>query len=78
MIKAIERTIKLYSAEKDGVVKELAFDFEDVSRICKLKRKVCKIVENSFDVTEYVNIISHKELMHEISRRSVRKSYDYW
>ena len=55
MIKAIERTIKLYSAEKDGVVKELAFDFEDVSRICKLKRKGCKIVENAFDVTEYIN-----------------------
>ena len=55
MIKAIERTIKLYSAERDGVVKELAFDFEDVSKICKLKRKGCKIVENSFDVTVSVS-----------------------
>lgn len=77
MIKAIERTVKLYSAEKDGVVKELAFDFENLVRICKLKKKGCKIAENSIKVTEYVNVISHKELMHEISRRSIRKSYDY-
>ena len=77
MIKAIERTVKLYSAEQDGVIRELAFDFESLSIICKLKKQVCKIAENSINVTEYVNVISHKELMHEISRRSIRKSYDY-
>lgn len=77
MIKTVERVVKLYSAEQGGVVKELAFDFESLSRMCKLKKQGCKIAENSINVTEYVNVISHRELMHEISRRSIRKSYDY-
>lgn len=77
MIKTVERIVKLYSAEQNGVIKELAFDFESLTRLCKLKQKGCKIAENSINVTEYVNVISHKELMHEISRRSIRKSYDY-
>lgn len=77
MIKTIERTVKLYSAEKDGVVRDLAFDFENLSKIRRLLKKGCSIAENSINMTEYVNVISHKELMHEISRRSIRKNYDY-
>lgn len=77
MIKTIERTVKLYSAEKDGVVRDLAFDFENLSRIRRLSKRGCSIAENSINMTEYVNVISHKELMHEISRRSIRKNYDY-
>lgn len=77
MIKTIERTVKLYSAEKDGVVRDLAFDFENLSKIRRLSKKGCSITENSINMTEYVNVISHKELMHEISRRSIRKNYDY-
>ena len=77
MIKAIERTIKLYSAEKDGVVKELAFDFENLSKVRKLSKKGCMIAENSIRITEYVNVLTQREIMREISRRTIRKNYDY-
>lgn len=77
MIKTIERTIKLYSAEKDGLVKELTFDFENLTNINKKRVKGCKIIENIFNITETINILTMKEITQEITRRTLRKNYDY-
>lgn len=77
MIKTIERTIKLYSAEKDGLVKELTFDFENLTNINKKRVKGCKIIENIFNITETINVLTMKEITQEITRRTLRKNYDY-
>ena len=77
MIKTIHRTVKLYSAEKDGLVKELAFDFENLSGIKRQKKNGCKIMQNSFGIIETINVLTQKELTQKITRRTLRKNYDY-
>ena len=72
MIKKIERIIKLYSLEKDGMVYHLMFDFEDKRKFAKLKKKYT-VVEHSLVMEEKVYVPTDKEMLKYVNRRLVHK-----
>lgn len=72
MIKKIERNIRLYSLEKDGMVHHLMFDFENKRKFAKLKKKYT-IVEHSLVMQEKVYVPTDKEMLKYVNRRLVHK-----
>ena len=62
MIKKVERNIRLYSLEKDGMVHHLMFDFENKRKFAKLKKKYT-IVEHSLVMQEKVYVPTDKEML---------------
>ena len=72
MIKKIERNIRLYSLEKDGMVHHLMFDFENKRKFAKLKKKYT-IVEHSLVMQEKVYVPTDKEMIKYVNRRIVHK-----
>ena len=74
MIKKVERNIRLYSLEKDGMVHHLMFDFENKRKFAKLKKKYT-IVEHSLVMQEKVYVPTDKEMLKYVNRRLVHK-YD--
>ena len=72
MIKKVERNIRLYSLEKDGMVHHLMFDFENKRKFAKLKKKYT-IVEHSLVMQEKVYVPTDKEMLKYVNRRPVHK-----
>ena len=72
MIKKVERNIRLYSLEKDGMVHHLMFDFENKRKFAKLKKKYT-IVEHSLVMQEKVYVPTDKEMLKYVNRRIVHK-----
>ena len=73
MIKEVKRIVTLFSAEKEGKVLELAYGHENLSRIVSLKKKGCDITSHSIEIMEYVNIVTKKEMILDINRKTIRK-----